>query len=145
MYIKHRHIGIGMTTDVTATPGKSKNVKKNLGESFTKSIRTCCSCGITILPTCEIIQSTETIPPELSSIVSSYLQQPNIPIGYVNLHKPARRRYHVVCITCHEGLVDTVRTVLGRDWINCPARGCKRNISVNNITSNEVDEPLPNH
>ena len=123
---------------------RSKNSKKNLCQSFTKSLRTCCVCCIHIPEVIEVIHSSRILPPVLGDIVSTFFTAPTQPIGYVSLHPPTRRRYHVVCVPCHEDLTNTTLTIHGTEFITCPAKGCNLEVCVCHAYKNHVVHPSQN-
>ena len=122
---------------------RSKNSKKNLCQTVTKSLRTCCVCCIHIPEVIEVIHSSRILPPVLGDIVAAFLTAPTQPIGYVSLHPPTRRRYHVVCVPCHEDLTNTTLTIHGTEFITCPAKGCNVEVGVCHAYKNHVNDPLP--
>jgi len=126
-------------------PTRSKNSKKNLGKSFAKSLRTCCVCCIHIPDVIEVILSSSILPSVLCNIVAEFLIAPTQPIGYVSLHPPTRRRYHVVCVPCHEDLTNTTLTTHDTEIITCPVKGCNIKVDVYHVYKNNVDDPLPSH
>ena len=122
---------------------RSKNSKKNLGESFFKSLKTCCRCHFEIPTISVVINDVTPLPPVIADIIASFMTKPKQPIGYVNLHYRTRRRYHVICTTCYEQMTDTFISVNNRTYGRCPASGCKIDIDIVEKQSNTLDDPLP--
>jgi hypothetical protein len=52
----------------------------------------------------ELIYDMIPLPAVITDLIASYLKNPQH-IGYVQLHKPGRRCYHVICTKCHERFI----------------------------------------
>lgn len=82
-----------------------------------RMVRVCVSCSQK-LPAVDILLGTTPLLKPLANIVIQYMGQ-NQTLGYFVLHKPSRRRIHVICKDCQEMYLDT--------QLNLPMDGCLDN------------------
>jgi hypothetical protein len=115
---------------------RSKTSKKGLSIQRDASLRECISCQIPILSIIDLFKISP-LPSVVNDIITGYLVNASQPIGYVQLHRPTRRRHHVVCIACHENLTNEALNS-GSETIKCPCEKCGVDVRILDVSQNEA-------
>ena len=107
---------------------------KKRGGSIRRAITMgqCILCTTVTTRISRVIERYSSLPPVISSLVSSYFDSGDQFIGYVQLHKRSRRCVHVLCTGCYETSLDVALNSYKR-WIQCPHARCFQYVYLTHI------------
>lgn len=123
---------------------KSKTQKKDLSKQMKISMSVCARCYVDIPKLSDVFDKFTSLPTVISKLIINYFELDDQRIGYVLLHKPTRRRKHILCVDCTEKHIDhALNTYIPQRRVSvsipCPYFGCDRKIDVLNISQNLIE------
>ena len=129
---------------ISYTTNKSKTQKKDLSKQKKISMSICARCYVDIPNLSDVFDKFTKLPTVVSKLIIDYFVLGDQRIGYVLLHKPTRRRKHILCVNCTEKYIDhALNAYIPQRRVSvsipCPYFECARKIDVLNISKNLIE------